>query len=291
MSIPTVTLERTMAALLGFLLKAEVDAIFKQQPFRPTDTCASPLELWRAGVEARASLAPLPIGVADHDLPGSMTAQAEAIRGRRTYKDFYESVADYRISLVPIECLLAPQWYADLDYVAELANRVPAADDLGALLEYAFTDGELVEPVVTGNQVVFSSHRRDLFCSPVPSLRKVGTGEYEIVARAISRPNYINVAVLNGRLLLTNGVHKVLAAYGAGVRQIPAAVRDVHTLEEAGLNLQTSMFMDQTFKGPRPALVVDFTNPNLAAALVMRGMDQILRLSLGVEVFLSPAVA
>jgi hypothetical protein len=177
----------------------------KQQPFHPVRDNLSPQELWREGMEAQRGLAPLPNTAETVALPAVVADQALAIRARGTFAEFYQAVADYQIALAPIATLLAPQWYADMDYVDELAQGVPAPDDLSALLEYSFTEGEIAEPVVTNNQVVFSSHRRDLFCSPIPTVRKLGPGEYEIVARALSRPNYVHVARLGNRLLLTNG--------------------------------------------------------------------------------------
>jgi hypothetical protein len=208
-------------------------------------------DLWREGIEARRVLAPVPNSAETVPLPTAVADQVSAIRARRTFAEFYQAVADYQIVLAPIAALLAPQWYADMDYVDELAQRVPTLDDLSALLEYSFTEGEIAEPVVTNNQVVFSSHRRDLFCSPIPTVRKLGPGEYEIVARALSRPNYVQVARLGNRLLLTNGVHKVLAALRAGATHIPCAVREIVDLSEAGVNAQgTTLFIDATFKGP-----------------------------------------
>jgi hypothetical protein len=46
----------------------------------------------------------------------------EQIKNRKTYKKHYEAVADYAFVLAPIDLLIAPQWYADLDYIDELAG-------------------------------------------------------------------------------------------------------------------------------------------------------------------------
>jgi hypothetical protein len=53
----------------------------------------------------------------------------------------------------------------------------------------------------------------------------------------------------------------------------------------------TTLFIDATFKGTQPALVVDFLDPSLAAELKLRAMDQVLRVTLGVELpFQAPAL-
>jgi hypothetical protein len=61
---------RRVAALLGFLLKAEVDAIFQQQPFETLDG-ANPLELWRQFDGNRQELRPL-VPAAVEPLPKSL---------------------------------------------------------------------------------------------------------------------------------------------------------------------------------------------------------------------------
>jgi hypothetical protein len=53
----------------------------------------------------------------------------------------------------------------------------------------------------------------------------------------------------------------------------------------------TTLFIDAIFKGPRPALVVDFLDLSLAAELKLRAMNQVLRVILGVEPpFQAPAL-
>jgi hypothetical protein len=50
--------------------------------------------------------------------------------------------------------------------------------------------------IVRGNQVIFTSPRLDLNAVPVPDVRDVGDGELEIIVRASSRPNYVQVEVM-----------------------------------------------------------------------------------------------
>jgi hypothetical protein len=47
--------------------------------------------------------------------------------------------------------------------------------------------------------------------------------------------------------------------------------------------------MDQTFKGPRPALVLDLLNDRVAIPLLMRSLYQVMRVSIGLETFQIPA--
>jgi hypothetical protein len=90
--IPVGEFRRT-AALLGFLVKAEVDAIFKQQPFKTADG-EGPLDLWRKLDQSRSNLSAVPSGQITA-LPESLTDAERAVRQRKTYKQYYEGVADY----------------------------------------------------------------------------------------------------------------------------------------------------------------------------------------------------
>jgi hypothetical protein len=281
---------RRVAALLGFLAKGEVYAIFQQLPYQPADPAADPLDFWRKSSDGRGRLPPLPEGqpVA---LPDAAAPAVEAVKQRPAFRRFYESVADYQFGMVPVAALLSPQWHADLDYVDELAGRLADAPDACALVRFAMPEGAITEPIVHGNQVVFTSPRPDLNVANVPDVRPTADGGLEIVMRASSRPNYLQVAVLeDGRLFLVNGVHKALALYRRGHRQIPCVWRKVHRLEEAGCNMQSSMFGDPTFKGPRPARVLDFLDGRVAVPVVMPSTYQVIRVTALLEQFQVPAV-
>jgi hypothetical protein len=191
--------------------------------------------------------------------------------------------------VAPIESLLSPQWYADLDFVDDIISQLTKKMNLEQQLRFAMSEGKITEPIVTGNQVYFTSPRRDLFAHPIPVVRETGEGEFEIVIRAASRPNYIQVAKIGQRLVLTNGVHKVCALYKIGYKKCICIFRSAHDLTELGLNpLQTTFF--RHFESQRPALVTDFLNPLTAAPVKMRSMYQILQVSVTTGTITVPAL-
>jgi hypothetical protein len=287
---PRTTGWRRISALLGFLQKYEIDLIFRTNPFVPADSSVTPVDLWRTSLEARESLTPLDPAFTMMPLPASLEADAAEVRSRQTYKNIYEVLADYQFGLAPIEALLALQWEADIEYVDELANRIPAVNDERAIFAFAFGESDINEPIISNNQIVFSTHRRDLAAEATPRVRKAETGIYEVIVRVLSRPNYIQVGVLNNRMILLNGVHKTLALYRAGLTHVPCIWRPMNRLQEAGIAVeQTTLFLPQTFDGPRPALLVDFLNEAVASPVLVRSMDSILRVNFTVDRFLSPA--
>src|SRR5206468_1472727 len=160
----TVRPTRHFSAVLGFLMKGEVDAIFKQTPFRLPDDPADPMAHWQRSLEGRGRLTaldPLQDG-ALAPLPEGARGVAEVIKRRRTYRVHYENVADYHFGLVPAAALLAPQWFADLDYVDELAKKLRPEMSVGDLLDFTMPEGFITEPIINGNEVIFSSARADL---------------------------------------------------------------------------------------------------------------------------------
>src|SRR6267378_286280 len=95
---------RNVRAILGFLLKGEVDAIFKQQPFELRDEKTDPAHAWRASFDAARIL--------------------KTVRSRKTFAKYYDAIDDHNFAMVPIKALLAPQWFADLDFIHELSARI-----------------------------------------------------------------------------------------------------------------------------------------------------------------------
>lgn len=280
---------RRVSALLGFLLKGEAVAIFEQQPFETIDS-VEPAELWRQFDERRQQLGPLTMRPVRH-LDESLKATTDAVKSRKTYKRYYEAAAEYSFRSAPIESLLSPQWYADLDYVDEIASKLPDTMSHEEQIYFAMSEGKITEPIVTGNQVWFTSPRRDLFASQIPIVRTNEDGDFEIVVQTSSRPNYIQVAQIGDRLVLTNGVHKVCALYSRGYRECICVYRTAGDAGEAGLDPRsTSLFRDSVFKSPRPALVTDFLNPETGAPLRMRSMYQVLQVSVGVATISVPAL-
>jgi hypothetical protein len=286
----TIKPTRKAKLLLGFLAKGEVDAIFKQNPFEIPEADGDPIQLWRRSADAVARL-PFTPPVASIDvLDNGALPIIDEIKARPTYRKHYESFADYQFSMVPVDSLLAPQWLADMDYIEELSRRISSDASIEEQIRFAMAEGIITEPIVAGPQVIFTSQGRDLHAEQIPSVRQLGTGEYEIVVRASSRPNYIQVAAIGNRLLLTNGVHKVCALLLKGYTHVPCVLRGISRIEESGLNLQTTLFRPELFGGARPAQVVDFLNEDVSVSVLMRSMQQVLTVGIAVGVLNVPTV-
>lgn len=278
---------RVISGLLGFLYKSEVDAIFQQQPFETPDG-TSPLDLWKRYNQQLPQLPPLQQQGIER-VPDSLGALIAQFRSRPIFKEHYEAVGDYTFVSIPISSLLSPQWYADIDYIEDIASRLKPNMTIEEQLAFAMSEGKITEPIIQGNLVLFTSPRRDLFATHIPKVKDLGDGAFEISVRAASRPNYIQVAQLGNQLLLTNGVHKVCALYKKGYSRCVCLLRTAARLEEAGFQPNsTSLF--NWIGQPRPALVTDFLNPIAGASLRMRPMYQVLQVQVNVGTISVPAL-
>jgi hypothetical protein len=290
--VKTVRPTRNMAALLGFLVKGEVDAIFKQQPFELVERNAEPLQLWRRSSDAIRNLSPTPTSPKIELLDPSQHSVVKSVMARRTFQKYYEAVADYQFALVPIDALLAPQWFADVDYIDELSAQIDPDASLDQQVRLAMAEGTITEPIVSGPQIIFTSPRRDLHADQIPTIRETDPGEFEITIHATSRPNYVSAAAVGNRLLLTNGVHKVCAFAKAGFVRVPCLLRQINRIEESGLQVnQTSLFRPELINSLRPAQVADFLKDQVSVQVTLRSMYQVLRIGIGIETLTVPAIS
>jgi len=274
--------------LLGFLSKAEVDAIFAQNPLRlrAGQTAASAHSVART---ARSRLGLYEPGSAEA-LPGAVAPLAEEIRRGAVFKKEYEAKGDYEFVSVPIASLLSPQMNLDFEYVNELAGKLTPEVNDAADFVFAFPSGEIGEPIVKGNTVVFTSHAPNIAVSAVPVLRRTDSG-FEVVFEAKGRPNFVMVARINGRLVLHNGVHKVLALLSRGRSRTFAVLHDLQDQNQLGLGqANLSMFAEANYtNGGRPPLVEDFNGP-AAVQVLARATVNVYRLFAQTEDILAPAL-
>jgi hypothetical protein len=279
---------REHALLLGFLTKGEADAIFAQNPLR----LRTGISLSAAHQEARAGLAGLQAYAAGTaaPLPAALATLAQEVRERDLYKKEYEAKADYVFASLEIDSLLAPQMNIDLEYVQELADRLPTDPNDADDFAFSFPTGEIAEPIVKGNTVVFTSHAPNIAVSAVPVLRRTSQG-FAVMFEAKSRPNYVMVARVNGRLILHNGVHKVLALRARGRMRTFAVMHDLQQQSQLGLGQGgLSMFAEANYtQSGRPPLVKDFVGP-AAVSVLTRATVNVYRLMAQTEEVVAPAL-
>ena len=279
---------RNMVALLGFLQKAEVDTIFERQPWEMIDS-RTPAQLWREFAAKVPDLPPIPAGAAT--LLGQEAEEVIAdVKTRRTYVEHYDRQADYSFASVPIGALLSPQWTADIDYVREIASSASPGMSQSELLKFTTSEGSITKPIVTGNQVLFTSPRPDLYADVVPKVSTDPQGGFQISVRAGSRPNYVQVAKVGDKLLLVNGVHKVCGLALAGYIDVPCVFREAPTFADTGIG-QNDPIMTRLLGRDRPARVLDFVDPDAGAPFRKQSTYHVMQVVLQQGMLTPPALA
>jgi len=282
-------LYRRKAFLLGFMTKAEADGLFAMNPLRVPGG-ATPAAVSQAARAARTGLGGYVPGTAD-PIPAALSALVDEIRSRNVYKKEYEAKADYEFRTVPIDSLLTPQTEADLDYVDELAGSLTDSPDDNKDFAFAFPTAQIAEPITVGNTLTFTSNAPNIAVTPVPIVRRTQDG-FDVVMEARARPNYVMVARVAGRMVLHNGVHKVLALKKRSRARVFALVYDVQNVAQLQLpGAQSSTFLDANYiQAARPPLVIDLLGPT-ATPTFMRATIFIYQLSVQFGQAIAPAPA
>jgi|SRR5579864_4510266 len=268
---------RRWAVLVPFLQKVEYDSLLIGGNNFELWEDEPPEEAWRRAQQAAQSV-PAYFGSTALPLPDQVAEAAKELEAREVYKREYARKADVRLGMVPLSGLVSPQPVADMDYVDDLAQLLSPTEDVRRDFAFAFPLGDVPDPMVAGQMVVFNSQTANVLVNPLADWQRVGD-EIRIFLRASSRPNYVWVAEMGAKLILLNGVHKALAAIKAGRSMLPAVIRQATSIPELGL--QPSPFLNQLL-APRPPLVADFLHP-MAIAMVRRPTRTLTRLMVQVD--------
>jgi hypothetical protein len=281
---------RRVAGLLGFLEPELTRTILARNPYSIDVPAGMAYGMLSRAAQAVADLPPdSPRGKVS-PLPDELLTMADRLRNEDVFRTHYSTLG-YDFGLVNIADLMTPQFDADLDYVLDLATGLALDLDLQGAFALAFRDTSVCDPVSMGNHVVFASRRRDLLCDAAPVVTRIKTQAIQLSVIVESRPNYIQVAVLeSGQLVVANGIHRLLAMALSGIASVPCLWRCVRGLEEIGIASDgTAKIMTQlATRGPRPALVTDYLDEALAVPMLVPSMDLVLRVTIGTELFTVP---
>jgi hypothetical protein len=278
---PTVP-ERKGQALPGWIAEADVRSLYYAAPLTSPATIDEFIAARTARYGARLSAPALVPGLQVSPLPDALSGRADAVAATDQFQVNYQPFGA-QFAVVRLSELITPQWWADIQYVDELAAEVPAVDDLEGLFSFAFEEAELAAPtIIGGNVAAFSSARRNLGgISPLRVARRSAskvTLEFDVTPR----PNWIWIAAVAGmpRPLILNGVHHLLALLKAGRQEAVALVRPVQSVQELPtiLNFQDpGMFKPDQLLAPCPPLLRHYLDEAVAYPVNQRAMDQYLR--------------
>lgn len=251
------------------------------------------LQLWHGAQTKAATLDAMPDGRQDVREPARSLGHAIAgVRQSETFRVEYEPHG-VAFASVPISDLLTPQYWVDMDYVEELVGQVPAEGDDLALFRYCFSTGWLRPPTIIGGRIAtFSSRRRDLSQPCALHLDSYSPQEVRFSVAVRPRPNFVWVTSIeeSGRLLITNGVHHLLALLMAGRDRAYCLFRRA-SISNALLNLNDpAIFKPNRLIAPRPPLLHDFADGPLYECVSISDHYQFLRVAVNHEIGVVPSL-
>ena len=184
---------------------------------------------------------------------------------------------EYRIRLVPIEKLIALQATVTTTAYEDIPRW---EDDPMGVLEYVFpterAQGFFQQSIQTpDNQLVgiqLTSRAPNVSVEEI----QIGDGprimEKQIAFTVRAKPNLVNVARYEGRLLLMNGYHRTYQLMQNGETHVPAFVRDVDAFPD-GLDFSEELAMSD-----RPPMLPDF-NTDAATTIRKPAMNELIRIT------------
>jgi len=220
----------------------------------------------------------------------SLQAQAQRrvdeISQDKIFKITFGAVAPSFAS-VRLDRLLTAQKYVDVDHAENL--NVPDERNEADVLDFCMRSNPIDPPMVgPDGGITFSSHYAQNLIPLQPTFRKINDLEVEVAASVISRPNYVQVSVWNGRYIISNGYHRALALLRAHHTRMPCVLRAVPSPEAAGF-LPPAFFDVSRLGAARPPMAKDFLpESGLTDTLQFRARNHILRVGFQVQQFEAP---
>jgi len=269
--------ERSGRALLHWVNAPEVRPLFYASSVTAPPDIDSFWALWQSRRDG-AGIQPEGLDVRVEALPPELAKAETRIRTTEQFRTAYEPFSAQFVSIT-VENLVTPQWWVDADHVAELATDVPAEDDLEGVFNFCFAPGSVGLPLNLGmNGAVITSRRRGLGMISPLRIASVAPDKITFEFDALPRPNWLWLSVIpeNGSVLILNGVHHIAALQRAGhkrafglIRQGP--LQSIMNFQEPGI------FKPDRLVCPRPPLVRDFFDHEIADTVRLRAVEQFMR--------------
>jgi hypothetical protein len=147
---------------------------------------------------------------------------------------------------------------------------------------FALVSEKLLQPTTQGGvRIIFTSD------DPL-ALFQAEQKPDGILLKAAPRPNWVQVTLVNGMLVLRNGYHRVAALHALGHMTVPAVITHAGALAEV-VPTEPGFFGATYLEGlVRKPMVADFANPDLLVNAPHRETKRIIEVRLDVATFNIP---
>lgn len=196
------------------------------------------------------------------DLPAAVTPHIEALRQDPKSAQILAESGDPKMVDLTRVCAAQPQIHVE-DALRRVAGA--SANDTLALARIALPL-PAVEPMPTAFDQVKNAW---IMSSPNPNLRVVGLFNATVEGLPVFgfmvtiQKSYLQVAGLGGRYFLRDGYHRAYGFLAAGIRWVPALVKEFESFEQVGL--PPGLLPQNTYLGECPPLLPDYLDDQFSA--------------------------
>lgn len=287
--------------LYGFATQAEVVHHIRTQAV-PEEAARLP-EIMKRWVDLRPTIAALEAtqaslaeSIAIQEMPPTMREQLASIESDPLFSKTFSMLAT-SFAMVEIDKLIAPQRTINRDYADRLRAKYPASPTLDDLVEICLATRRAMDPI-QHLEIGPNSH---IFSSPNSDIRFLGAFMKQLsaddlayaelggipVAAVIGFVGYggapVNVLLAGKRCVLNNGFHRVWVLRSLGVERIPVVVQQVRDPRLEFPPTVAGLPREYLLAAPRPVLLGDFFDPELAIELRVRERLKMVGLQFGVS--------
>ena len=216
---------------------------------------------------ARQVVAARPAGVDQSgvvaDLPTEVKGHVDTLRQDQVGGQILQEAGEPKLIDLSKVCAAQPQILTE-DAVRRVAGLT--AGDLVGLAQVT-----IPLPVPPQIPVTFDQTKNAwILSSPNPNLRVVGNFNAQVGPGVMGfgfavtlQKSYVQVARLAGRYFLRDGYHRAYGLLAAGIRHVPALVKEFQSFEEVAL--PQGLLPQAAYLGDRPPLLSDYLDDRVAA--------------------------
>ena len=255
---------------------------------------------WRSAMDHYALLQQSEAGIADavevRPLPSSMQPHVNRLIGSPAMRDSFATVP-VAFGMVDLDRLIISQYSLTHSIVDELRTAAPpkpSGEALASLCLPLDAERPACRTLIRDpREFVFASAAHDLrllsaqLIDPrsVAGLRCDGHPAAVIAVSVGFSINLLNVVRFGNRLVLNNGHHRAYALRAMGLTRLPCVIQVCGSREELREAASPEIVDndDLYFDSPRPPMLRDFDNPELARRVDTQAMQRIVRLRFDVD--------
>jgi len=286
--------------LYGAMAQPEITHIVRgqctQEDIAKLDTI---ITNWRNAIKKFREIESKEIGIADgnHPLDIESNPKLDEIQKDPLFKNTF-SQSPIEFKMVETDKLVATQRNVSLQYIDELAKRIPDEPSLDELIDFCLSPKQevpIAKPLQQAqNMISFSSpsvdfrflggYLKNKITEDDLKYTPVGGLPVAVISLFVGYGGgSINVLNANNRLVLNNGFHRVYALRKKGITKIPVVIQNIGNPDLEFPPIILGLTQEYLLKNPRPVLVKDFFVDELTTIFHKRNSVRSVRVQWGLD--------